>query len=279
MQEPYRTLLIEVMLKTDKRFDFGKNWQLFLKTLTEKQIIDAENALKNLLMTTSLSGKQFLDIGSGSGLSSLAAYRLGADVVSFDYDMFSVDATHYLKNKYAEKQENWKIMQGSALDEVYIHNLGKFDYVYSWGVLHHTGDMCRALKNVAKLVKKNGSLIISIYNTQKTTPLWRIIKKSYVTSPSFIKIVMNYGFSIFFSLCLFITDLLRFKDPFIRYKNYPRGMSFYTDVVDWIGGYPFETATPDEIIDFYEKRDFKLQNMKTVGRKMGCNEFNFKKVL
>jgi 2-polyprenyl-6-hydroxyphenyl methylase/3-demethylubiquinone-9 3-methyltransferase len=260
----------------EKRFEFGKNWQLFLKSLSDKKIEKAKKSLQDLILIDNFQNKTFLDIGSGSGLFSLGAYKLGAEVRSFDYDEFSVEATKYLREKYSQNDKKWVVSQGDALSNDFINSLGEFDYVYSWGVLHHTGNMYQALENASKCVKDNGILTVAIYNTQIQTPIWIKIKKFYVSSPKIIKLLMNYIFSIYFGLGLFLADFLRFRNPIKRYKNNLRGMSFYTDVVDWIGGYPFETAKPEEIFNFY-KKDFELINFTTVGGKMGCNEFVFKK--
>jgi 2-polyprenyl-6-hydroxyphenyl methylase/3-demethylubiquinone-9 3-methyltransferase len=104
-------------------------------------------------------GKSFLDIGSGSGLFSLAARRLGAKVHSFDYDPQSVSCTKELKQRYFPNDSDWTIGQGSVLDVDYIKSLGKFDIVYSWGVLHHTGALWQALDNASLPVVDRGTLI------------------------------------------------------------------------------------------------------------------------
>ena len=83
-----------------ERFEFGKNWSRFLTTLTDDKIQSAEDSLRNMLETDDLAGKRFLDIGSGSGLFSLAARRLGATVHSFDYDPNSVACTAELRRRY-----------------------------------------------------------------------------------------------------------------------------------------------------------------------------------
>ena len=51
-------------------------------------------------------------------------------------------------------------------------------------------------------------------------------------------------------------DIVRGKNPLRRYSEYRarRGMSAWHDVVDWLGGYPFEVAKPEEIFDFFHDR-------------------------
>src|SRR5216684_6957903 len=138
------------------RFEFGKNWTRFLVGLDDTRIARAEESLRAMLETSDLEGKSFLDIGSGSGLFSLAARRLGARVHSFDYDPQSVACTGELKRRCFLDDGNWVVEKGSVLDQDYLACLGVFDVVYSWGVLHHTGDMWRALENVVPLVKERG---------------------------------------------------------------------------------------------------------------------------
>ncbi len=79
-----------------QRFEFGANWNRFLAVLNDERIAQAEESLKRMLEVDNLQGKSFLDIGSGSGLFSLAARRLGARVYSFDYDPKSVACTREL---------------------------------------------------------------------------------------------------------------------------------------------------------------------------------------
>jgi 2-polyprenyl-3-methyl-5-hydroxy-6-metoxy-1,4-benzoquinol methylase len=117
----------------DVRFRFGENWLQFARNLKEPQIHEAVRSLQDLLNVNDLSGKSFLDIGSGSGLFSLAAHRLGADVHSFDYDLQSVESTKILRDKYRSVSAKWVVERGSILSPEYLSQLGSFDVVYSWG--------------------------------------------------------------------------------------------------------------------------------------------------
>lgn len=141
------------------RFAFGENWGRFLNALNDERIAKAENSLKTMLGLERLDGLNFLDVGSGSGLFSLAARRLGAHVVSFDYDPQSVACTQELRRRFFSDDVHWVIEQGSVLDSDYLTQLGQFDVVYSWGVLHHTGAMWQALENVVPLVRGGGATI------------------------------------------------------------------------------------------------------------------------
>lgn len=265
----------------DLRFGFGRNWQGYLSTLTENQIEIAKQSLLDPLALTSLKGLKFLDVGCGSGLSSLVARHSGATVHSFDYDHDSVTCTQSIKEKYNPQDTTWTIEQGSALDEPYLKSLGKFDIVYAWGVLHHTGHMDKALHNVGDLVVEGGSLFISIYNDQGwKSRAWRGVKKAYNRSPSFLKPFILWPCTLWLWRYRIAFGLLRHGNPLKYIKNYGeqnRGMSAYYDAIDWVGGYPFEVASPEVIFDFYKERGFSLQHLKTRLGGLGCNEFVFRK--
>jgi len=268
------------IIDSKHRFAFGKNWSRFLKYLNEDRILEAEKSLKEKLGCDSLSGKTFLDIGSGSGLFSLAAHRLGAKVHSFDFDQNSVNCTNYLKETYGKNGEEWTVEQGSVLDPEFLKKFGQVDVLYSWGVLHHTGHMYPAFDNVSFLVKANGKLFISIYNDQGiASQIWTKIKKLYTTFP-----ILRFPVLIICGLWLWkyriAWGLVRYRNPLkyiMEYGKNNRGMSAWHDVVDWVGGYPFEVAKPEEVFDFFKARGFDLEKMKTCAGGLGCNEFVFLK--
>lgn len=265
-----------------ERFEFGKNWSAFLAVLDDERIAKAEESLKEMLECDSLDGKTFLDIGSGSGLFSLAARRLGAKVHSFDFDSNSFACTQELRNRYFPNDPNWRVEQGSALDTDYIKSLGKFDIVYSWGVLHHTGEMWRALENAGIPTTVGGKLFIAIYNdTGSQARRWHWIKKTYCRLPRLLKTPFAIAVILPEEGKSFLRSLITLKPmnyirSWTQYKN-GRGMNRWHDIIDWVGGYPYEVATPDEIFEFYKKRGFSLTKIKTGGVGLGCNEFVFER--
>src|SRR5262249_45014067 len=267
----------------DVRFEFGENWRQFLNTLNEQRIGEAERSLQQMLGTRRLEGKTFLDIGSGSGLFSLAARRLGARVHSFDYDQQSVTCTQELKRRFFADDADWIIEQGSVLDTSYVKSLGQFDIIYSWGVLHHTGNMWQALENSSILVRRGGKLFISIYNNQgRWSVIWRSIKKTYNRLPKSLRLPLAIAVMGIREMRSVFAYMGKFQPMgYVRsWTHYyeSRGMSRWHDLLDWIGGYPFEVARPEEIFDFFRDRGYALEQLKTCAGGMGCNEFVFARI-
>ena len=252
-----------------QRFEFGANWVRFLEVLNDERIAQAEKSLCDMLGVSDLLGKSFLDIGSGSGLFSLAARRLGAAVHAFDYDPQSVACTRELKRRYFPEDPQWIIEEGSVLDGDYLARLGQFDVVYSWGVLHHTGAMWEALGNVASLVAEGGRLFVAIYNDQGwISRYWHAVKRTYTHST-----MMRWPLLLLHAPYLF--GLRWFMRALTGRLALERGMALWHDMQDWVGGYPFEVAHPEAIFRFFRDRGFILREMKTCGGRQGCNEFVF----
>lgn len=246
----------------------------------EKEISLAQKSLKDWLGLDDLSGKTFLDIGSGSGLFSLAAREMGAEnVYSFDYDKHSVECTRRISRRESGSHSgNWMIEIGNVLDRTYMRKFyNTYDIVYSWGVLHHTGNMMLALEQAGKCVKENGLLFISIYNDQGIeSKIWKKIKKAYNQASERKKKILLVLSSIYLYGYRYTVTIL--KSSKTKNLKSERGMNEYTDLVDWVGGYPFEYAAPEKIITFYLNRGFALKKIMAPGRRYGgCNQYLFVK--
>lgn len=266
--------------RPEPRFGFGRNWSFFLRNVDEDVIARAENSLREVLGAESLENRRFLDAGCGSGLFSLAARRLGAVVHSFDADPESVECARQLKARYRPGDSDWSVARDSVLSEDLVDRLGTFDLVYCWGVVHHTGQMWRAIENVTRLVDDGGRLWLAVYNDQgRTSVWWRRIKRLYNVLPRGLQLlVLGQAFARIWGPTM-VRDVVsgRGTATWTRYPYENRGMSPWRDVVDWVGGYPFEVARPEEVFEFCRSRGMELRYLKTCGGGRGCNEFVFER--
>jgi 2-polyprenyl-6-hydroxyphenyl methylase/3-demethylubiquinone-9 3-methyltransferase len=268
-------------IASGERFAFGSNWARFLSVIDEQRIRRATSSLQEMLQCRDLDGKAFLDIGSGSGLFSLAARGLGARVHSFDYDPESVACAMALKRRYFPDDPSWTIESGSVLDAAFIRRLGHFDVVYSWGVLHHTGSMWKAIEHAMMTVAPDGKLCIAIYNDMgRQSARWQRIKQTYGSVPEPLKPLYAIAVSAPTELRAAARALIngRPQDYMYSWTRYERnrGMSRWHDIVDWVGGYPYEYATIDAVVAFAARHGLSLVLAKPGGG-LGCNEFVFKR--
>lgn len=272
---------VETEIAATERFAFGRNWKKFLSVLDEQRIASAEQSLLRMLGGDNLAGLSFLDIGSGSGLFSLAARRLGARVRSFDYDADSVACTRELKRRYFPADPDWVVTRGSVLDRGFVEALGPFDVVYSWGVLHHTGDLWRALDLSCLPVAPGGRLLVAIYNDAGSqTARWKRIKRMYCRLPEPLRVPFVLAVSAP-AEAKALARAIAAGEPGAYVRAWrssarTRGMSRWHDIVDWIGGYPYEAARADQVFAFCRQRGFVLSGL-TTGGGLGCNEFLFER--
>lgn len=270
----------QVYLKGD-HFSFGKNWSDFIERKMSNDVIkEAENSISSFLgKDINLRNQSFIDVGSGSGLFSLAAVRLGAKpVVSIDADKWSVECTESVRSRYAPLAE-WSVKQASILDNEAVDKLGQFDVVYSWGVLHHTGDMWRAISTTSRMVRSDGLFYLAIYNTshswvEGTSSAWTFIKRHYNSVGKMRKAIYRWLY-IGYMVCGLMVHGINPWRYISEYRSL-RGMDFFTDIADWLGGDPYEHADVKEVIEYLKSLGFYLVRLKRA-RNIGCNEYLFKR--
>jgi 2-polyprenyl-6-hydroxyphenyl methylase/3-demethylubiquinone-9 3-methyltransferase len=269
------------LLKQETHFAFGKNWLDYAQKIDEPKIAQAMADLQRLNNDERLDGKTFLDIGCGSGLHALAAIRLGAKRVScVDIDPDSVQATKNTLAKFAPDTPA-QVNVVSVFDMT-PEQYGSYDVVYSWGVLHHTGDMYQAIRKAAALVAPGGIFMIALYKKTPFCGMWRVIKKRYTSSDAVgQKRMMDAYLALKHG-----TQRLRGIDYQSNIRDYAkkRGMNYYNDVHDWLGGYPYESIAPSECAQLFAELDFSLLGAKIQpmprGRGLfgsGCDEFTFER--
>ena len=253
------------------RFKFGKNWKSYSRNINNETINVAQDSIKEFLKLDNLKGLKVLDAGCGSGIFSLASYNLGAKIIhSIDLDPICIETTKRLKEKFVNKiKDNWSINIKSIL-ELNQKECYDYDIVYSWGVIHHTGNLDLAFDNLYKSVRIGGLLALSIYNDQGwLSKFWLIVKRIYNTNKLSMLLILLL-FMPYFIFKSTITFLL-------LGKKQRRGMNIINNIIDWLGGYPFEVRSPYALIKYANKYNLKLIKINTVGNKHGCNEYLFRK--
>jgi SAM-dependent methyltransferase len=262
----------------EPRFSFGANWARFLATIDESRVARAERALAGLLGTERLDGLSFLDAGSGSGLFSLAARRLGARVHSFDIDPGSVRCTRELRRRHDAGDPGWTVQEASLLDAAYLRSLGPFDVVYCWGVAHHTGALWDALDRVVLPVGPGGRLAVAVYNDGgRASVAWRRVKQAYCRLPAGLRFLVLGPAAAWLWGPSLLRDLLAGR-PGASWRAHgrERGMSAWHDLVDWVGGYPYEVATAQAVIDFLAARGLALDRLVPAAG-LANNQFVFRR--
>jgi len=249
------------------RYGFGKNWQDFLDHhLSEERLEVAKSHLLEFLRVDDLSGRRMIDVGCGSGLHSLAALQANvSELFSFDYDANSVAATRRL-HSLAGQPAHWHVEQGSVLDTAFLSQLGQFDIVYSWGVLHHTGDQWTAIRNASRLVAPGGLFYIALYTSDffvnRSPEFWLDVKRRYNQTGRLGRLAIE----TWYIAGIFANMLRRGENPLTHVRTYKkkRGMSFLTDVRDWLGGWPMEFSSIQQVKDFArDDLKFDLENIAT----------------
>jgi SAM-dependent methyltransferase len=253
-------------------FKFGENWASFSRQLDETRLKDARGSLEDLFGPGALQGVSFLDVGCGSGIFSIAAAQNGArKVVGIDVDPVSVRVSGENAARWLNGQAHVEFRRMSALDRPDMQSLGQFDVVYSWGVLHHTGDMRTALANAADLVRPGGLLMIAIYNRHWSSPLWTVIKWIYNRVGAVGQRIL---IALLTPVILVAKWLVSFRNPL----KLRRGMDFMHNVIDWVGGYPYEYASLQEMTASLQKLGFEVLDARAASVPTGCNEFICRRV-
>jgi len=263
-----------------KQFDFGQNWADFsANAVTRERVLQARTQFAELMAGIELKGRSFLDIGFGQGFSLLTASAFGANVVGCDINPKCHEVIQRNRSLFPDvgngaiSLEVGSILENSTVDALRrkeaAHGQG-FDIVHSWGVLHHTGDMARAIANAASLVRPGGYLVIAIYNRHWSSRPWLWIKALYVHSPTWLQRVMV---TVLYPVIWFAKWAVTGKDP----KHKERGMDFYYDVIDWVGGYPYEYASIAEVEKLCHPLGFSLERALPAIVPTGCNELVFRK--
>lgn len=269
------------LLDQKSHFAFGENWLAYAEKINDERIAQACADLQRLGGRSSLAGQSFLDIGCGSGLHALAASRLGAArIVATDIDPDSVSAARRTLSRFAPGAQ--RDVEVCSVFDMTPERTGSFDIVYSWGVLHHTGDMRAAIGKAADLVAPGGEFWLALYEKTALCGMWRRIKRWYsgASAPKQAKARAVYITTMKGYMRLRGLDFAE-----LAKGRRARGMDFHHDVHDWLGGYPYESITPDDCRALLASLGFKLEREFPAQRGRfaiglfgsGCAEYAFRR--
>jgi 2-polyprenyl-6-hydroxyphenyl methylase/3-demethylubiquinone-9 3-methyltransferase len=112
--------------------------------------------------------------------------------------------------------------------------------------------------------------------------LWKGIKRTYLALPRPLRAPFAAVTMIPGELRMIASAVLKgrpseYLHMWTKYADAKRGMSRWRDMVDWVGGYPYEYAKVDSIFDFYRARGYAVRRLKCCAGPLGCNEFVFEK--
>lgn len=270
------------LLDPASHFAFGKNWLQFAAKIDEARIAQAVEDLQRLTGLRDLRGRSFLDVGCGSGLHALAAHRMGATrIVGTDIDPDSVEASRVTFSRFApEVSARFEVC---SVFDMHPDRFGDFDIVNSWGVLHHTGNMDRAIASAATLVAPGGIFLVALYRKTPFCPLWRRIKLWYSRATPAGQARAR---EVYIALRRFAAKVRgRDFDAYVRDYGKHRGMNFYNDVHDWLGGYPYDSISPQRCrellagLGFSRDREFVARSWRYLLGLLGsgCDEYAFRR--
>lgn len=262
----------------ETHFEFGENWSDYSSRIDDQVIARAVQSFQTLVKPEEIVGRRFLDIGSGSGLHSLAAHLSGAGAVTaVDIDPKSVATT---RRVLSERGVHAGVEQRSVFD---LEGMREYDVVYSWGALHHTGAMWDAIDAAATRVAPGGLLVLALYKKTLLCEAWKVEKRLYTTAPKPLQLLWLGVFSTAF----LVAGSLCGTNPIKYVRNYScnRGMSYWHDIHDWLGGYPYESCTPAEVtahvgaLGFTPVRQANIETgIDRIGMfGTGCAEYVFRK--
>lgn len=251
------------------KFSFGENWLAYSRTLDETRVRDAAASVEQLLQQR-LDELSVVDVGAGSGLFSIAAARLGASrVVALDRDPLCLQAIAANASRFLGGDAGKVAILPADILNVATLPSEQFDVVYAWGSLHHTGRLWEAVENAARLCRPGGLVALAIYNRTAFTQGWLRLKQLYNVSPAPIRFLLAAALTA----PRVAVRILRRKSPF----KLERGMSVWYDSIDWLGGLPYEAASPAAVLERMRHLGFEATRSSLTERH-GCNEFVFRHV-
>lgn len=189
-----------------------------------------------------------LDLGCGFGSSSIKLSNYSKKVYAVDISEKSVKGTKQNLKYFSKKKVVVKKMDAEKLD--FKSNF--FDYIYSWGVIHHSNNPYKIYQNIYRTLKKGGKLFFMVYN--KNSIRYYALGLYYL----FFKFKILQGYNLD-TVQKFFTDGYHHKHYTLRelfsiLKNI--GFNKIKIEIDYMAARVFPGIKQNSILDLYLKKNF-----------------------
>ncbi len=135
----------------------------------------------NLIPYEKIKGKNVLEIGCGSGAHSKLIAESGANLTSIDLTPKAVELT---KSRLEIYGYSANILQMDAENMAFPDN--QFDFIWSWGVIHHSSNTTKIVSEIARVLKQDGEVRVVVYNFYSISSFMNLFR-GFLTGRLFTK--------------------------------------------------------------------------------------------
>ena len=212
-----------------------------------------------------IEGKSVLDAGCGTGIFSIIFARNGAaSVLGIDISEGSLETAKALKTKF--DLENASFQKQDMLDLPFADE--SFDIVWAWGTVHHTTDPFKAMSELIRVLRAEGSILLAVYTRTRVTFLHEIIRKALVRTPRKTWKALSK------ILALVLSPVVYF---FKKREKSRKGEKLEELIMDWYFVPIRHYYYPEEIKVFLEEQGFTIEKyLPASGRFNSTSNFIYK---
>jgi ubiquinone/menaquinone biosynthesis C-methylase UbiE len=132
----------------------------FLNKFYLKENFYLDSLFNNLNKNNFLKNSNVLDIGCGWGSSTVFLSKYSKKVTSIDISSVAIEGAQ--KNLSFNRRNNYELIEMDAENLDFENN--SFEYIFSWDAIHHSSDPKKIIKEIYRVLKKEGKGTIMVYN-------------------------------------------------------------------------------------------------------------------
>lgn len=123
---------------------------------------------------TRFHGSKLLEVGVGAGTDFVQWVRAGTEAYGVDLTAAAVEHVKHRLQVYGLEAEDVRVADAEALP----FDDDGFDIVYSWGVIHHSPDTEKALREIVRVARPGGTCRIMVYNRHSLCALVQWVRRA-----------------------------------------------------------------------------------------------------